>query len=271
MFGLFRKRRRRSLLARPLDDSQRGIVEDLVPYVRHLDGAKRTELEGLMQIFLAEKRFEGCGGLEVTEEMRLAIAAQACVLLLGRQTDVYPLLMTVLVYPAAYVTHEPALNAYGLMEAGPIERIGESWAKGSVVLSWDDVARGGALDGVNVAYHEFAHQLDDEHGEADGTPILPDAEMRARWIAVMTREYDALVAAADAGHMTLLDEYGAESPAEFFAVATETFFERAAEMQREHPDLYALLSEFYRQDPAAIMPPGPRLKRRVLRHPRPRS
>jgi Mlc titration factor MtfA (ptsG expression regulator) len=271
VLGLFRKRKRRRLLTQALDERQRDIVEKLVPYVRHLDGAKRSELEGLMHVFLAEKRFEGCGGLVVTDEMRLAIAAQACVLLLGRPTDVYPLLMTVLVYPRAYVSREPALNDHGVLDPTPVERIGESWARGSVVLSWDDVERGGALDGVNVAYHEFAHQLDDEHGEADGTPPLADAAMRKRWIEVMTREYEALVQSADAGRDTLLDEYGAESPAEFFAVATETFFERAAELRREHPDLYALLADFYRQDPASSVPPGPRLRRRVRRHPRQRD
>jgi Mlc titration factor MtfA (ptsG expression regulator) len=268
MFGYFKRRRRRKLIESSLTEHERAVVERYVPYVRYLPADKRYELEGLIRVFLWEKTFEGCGGTEVTDDMRLAIAAQACLLLVGRGTDVYPLLSSVLVYPSAYVASEPAVDSDGIVDETPEERIGESWIHGSVVLSWEDVERGGALDGINVVFHEFAHQLDHESGRDDGTPVLPNGEMRRRWFDVMTRAYEELVRAVEAGESTLFDEYGAESPVEFFAVVTECFFELPGEMRVRHPDLYALLADFYRQDPAVWVPALPRLRRRVRRHPR---
>jgi hypothetical protein len=250
VFGILKRRRRRRLRATPLPASARTIIERRVPYSRCLPAPLRAELEGLVQVFLAEKRFDGCAGLEISDEMRLTIAAQACVLLLGRETDVYPMLHSILVYPGAYVSHEPVLEEGGLVSEGPDERIGESWIQGSLVLSWDDVESAGADDGVNVVYHEFAHQLDDEAGGAEGTPQLPESDMYADWQRVMTSEYEQLVEAADGRRPTVLDEYGTESPAEFFAVATECFFERSVEMRARHPELYGELARLYRQDPA---------------------
>ena len=270
MFGVFKKRRRRRLMETGLSERERTVVDRYVPYVRCLPADLRRELEGLMRVFLTEKYFEGCGGIDITEEMRLAIAAQACVLLLGRETDVYPVLSSVLVYPSAYLAPEAVLNPDGVVDETPEERIGESWVHGSVVLSWEDVERGGVVDGVNVVYHEFAHQLDHESGGDDGAPALSDESMRRRWFAVMTAAYAELVRAVDAGEPTFLDEYGAESPAEFFAVATECFFELPGEMRMRHPDLYDLLADFYRQDPALWLPAPPRLRRRRQRHRRPR-
>jgi Mlc titration factor MtfA (ptsG expression regulator) len=265
----FSKRRRRARIAeQPLSDEERSALERYVRYYRHLPEQLRDELEGLVRIFLAEKRFEGCGGLEVTDTMRLTIAAHGCILLLGRETDMYPLLHSVLVYPTAYVVEEAEVLPDGTLEEGPHERIGESWERGSLVLAWDEVARGGAADGVNVAFHEFAHQLDDEQGIADGTPALGDRARRDAWARVLGAAYDEHVAQVERGAVTLLDEYGAESPAEFFAVSTECFFERPAEMKSRHPELYAELEAFYRQDPAAFLPPPPIVRRRVRRHPR---
>jgi Mlc titration factor MtfA (ptsG expression regulator) len=267
----FSKRGRRArLTSSELTDADRAVLERYVRYYRYLAAEQRAELEGLLRVFLAEKRFEGCGGLEVTDPMRLTIAAHACILLLGRETDVYPLLQSVLVYPTAFVVEEPEVHPDGTLAPGPHERIGESWERGSLVLAWDEVARGGAADGVNVAFHEFAHQLDDEEGVADGAPRLGGADARAAWARVFGAAYDEHVAAVDRGAATLLDEYGAESPAEFFAVATECFFERGGEMKARHPELYGELQAFYRQDPAAVLPPPPVLRRRVRRHPRPR-
>jgi MtfA peptidase len=272
VLGFLRKRRRLRLRRAPLTDDERELVARNVPYYRGLDEARRRQLDGLVRIFLDEKRFEGCGGLEVTHEMRLTIAAQACLLLLGRDSDVYPLLQSVLVYPGAYRSREPVLEPDGTVAEDAEERIGESWTRGSVVLSWDDVSRaGGAADGVNVVLHELAHQLDEENGEANGTPRLPAPSMYAEWARVLGGEYEALAAAVERGEATLIDEYGVESPAEFFAVATECFFERAAEMKARHPELYTQLAACYGQDSASVALPLPRLRRRIRRHPRRRA
>jgi len=206
-----------------------------------------------MQVFLAEKRFEGCNGLDITDEIRVTIAAQACMLLLHRETDFYPLLKSVLVYPDAFVaqvkTHEPG----GVVIEDEEEREGESWDIGALILSWKDVLEGVAdpHDGYNVVFHEFAHQLDDEWGVADGAPPLPKKSMYEEWTRVFKAEYDALVEADDKEKETFLDPYGAESPAEFFAVVTECFFELPVALREHHPELYEQLRLFYEQDPAA--------------------
>ena len=247
-----KKKRRARLRKTPLSPERLAIVERDVPYYVALPPADREELCGLIQIFLAEKRFEGCDGFEITDEVRLAIAAQACLLLLHRETDVYPLLTSILVYPETFVApvtiHEPG----GVVIEDEEERDGESWDTGAVVLSWSEVVESAAdpHDGYNVVFHEFAHQLDDEWGVADGAPSLPEKSMYDEWARVFGREYDALVEAADRGGRTFFDEYGAESPAEFFAVVTEYFFELPAELRSRCPELYDLLELYYRQDPA---------------------
>jgi len=225
-----------------------------VPYVHLLPMADRRELEGHVQVFLAEKSFEGCGGLELSDEIRLTIAAQACLLLLHRETDYFPRMSSVLVYPSTYVTPGEELLPDGTVIEGDDPRYGESWDSGAVVLAWDESLRGavGSRDGENVILHEFAHQLDQADGEADGRPRLPRRSMRRPWAEVCAREYEALCRDADLGRETVLDPYGAENAAEFFAVATEAFFERPRAMQREHPELYALFAEYFVQDPAAF-------------------
>jgi hypothetical protein len=264
MLGFLARRKRRRLRALPLSDHEKAVLERAVPYARCMPAELRVKLEGLMRVFLAEKSFEGCGGLEVDEAMRITIAAQACILLAGLETDeAYPLLYSVLVYPGPYVAEGAECMPNELVEPVAQERVGESWVHGSVVLSWDDVERGVSRDGVNVVFHEFAHQLDHETGSDDGTPRLDDEEFRKHWVVVMTAEYQSLVRSVDAGERTLLDEYGAESPAEFFAVATECFFELPRRLRERHPQLYDVLGRFYRQDPAAWVPPAPELRRRV--------
>jgi Mlc titration factor MtfA (ptsG expression regulator) len=255
-------------MEQPLADSDRAVIERTVRQYRYLSDAQQRELEGFVQVFLAEKRFEGCQGLEVTPAMRVCIGAQASLLLLGRKTTFYPLLHSVLLYPSAYVAGTPELDGDGTLWNIPDERIGESWERGSVVLAWDEVERGGADDGVNVVFHEFAHQLDDEAGIADGTPKLVDRAAYARWASVLGTAYDEHVEAVESSRPTLIDDYGAESPAEFFAVATECFFERAPEMKARHPELYAELRAFYTLDLGAVMPVAPVVRRRVRRHPR---
>jgi len=255
-----KKRRRARLAKTPLPPDRLAIVERNVPYYRLLPPGAQEELRGLVQIFLAEKNFEGCDGLEITDEIRLTIAAQACMLLLHRKTDIYPLLQSVLVYPHTFVAPLKERGPGGVVIEDFEERDGESWDIGALILSWDDVLESveDIHDGYNVVFHEFAHQLDDEAGIADGAPPLPERSMYADWSRVLGAEYDALVKAVERHRQTLLDEYGAESPAEFFAVATEAFFELAGDLRAAHPELYEQLSRFYMQDPAAYMPPAPR-------------
>ena len=235
-----------------MPDAWRALVEKNVPYVGRLTPEDRAELFGLIQIFLAEKHFEGCGGLEITDEVRVTIAAQACVLLLHRETDDYPNLTSILVYPTTYVVREGRRTAEGLVAEGPQARLGESWARDVVVLAWDSVLSGAAdiHDGHNVVLHEFAHQLDQEGGGA-GAPALPRRSMYVAWARVLGHDFDQLVRDVAHHHRTLIDRYGATNPAEFFAVVTETFFEKPRELRARHPELYTLLKEFYRQDPGA--------------------
>ncbi|MCA8926289.1 MAG: zinc-dependent peptidase [Planctomycetes bacterium] len=254
MLGWWRRRRWRRLRAQPFPPSWVAIVERNVPFVRRLPEADRRELEGHVLVFLAEKSFEGCGGLELDDEVRVTIAAQACVLLLHREADYFPRVSSVLVYPSGYVTPDEEELPDGTVVAGEDLRDGESWDSGAVVLAWDASLAGavGPRDGDNVILHEFAHQLDQASGEADGLPPLPRRSMYRTWAEVCAREFAALERAAERGRPTVLDPYGAEHPAEFFAVATEAFFERSGELRRRHPELYALLREYYCQDPAEL-------------------
>jgi Mlc titration factor MtfA (ptsG expression regulator) len=250
MFG-FRKRRHRRLRAAPTPPDWVAILERDFPYFRRLSPEDRRELLGHVRVFLREHPFEGCGGLVMTEEIRLTIAAQACLLLLHRDTDVYPLLGSVVVYPRSFVTPSYSTLADGSLVVGQGVNLGESWDRGSVVLSWEDVRHGAADpdDGQNLVFHEFAHQLDGESGAMDGLPAVPSNDRIGPWAQVLGREYRDLVEAIGRDHATLLDEYGATNPMEFFAVATETFFEKPVELRKRHPELYEQFRLFYRQDP----------------------
>lgn len=251
MFWLKRRRRRR-LRSAPFPTSWSGILERNVPYQRLLSEEARRELQGNIQVFVAEKSFEGCGGLQMTDEIRVTIAAQACLLLLHRETDFYPTLRSIVVYPSAYVAPVTESVGHGVVREGVSVRLGESWHRGAVVLAWDSVLHGAAdiHDGRNVVLHEFAHQLDQEEGAADGAPVLPRRSMYVAWARVLGAEYARLQHDVERGRTSVLDQYGATNPAEFFAVATECFFEKAASLQRQHPELYEELKLFYRQDPA---------------------
>lgn len=250
MFGRD-KRRRERLRAQPFPGDWLEIVHRRVPLFGRLPRADQQELCGHVQVLLAEKNWEGAGGLAMTDEVRVTIAAQAGLLLLHRDTDPFPRLRSVVVYPEAFVVeHERMAPDGGFMVVGPETRLGESWEHGAVVLSWDDVRRGAADpdDGWNVVLHEFAHQLDREDGATDGVP--PFDRGAARWAGVLEDEFRALRAALRNGEQTVLDEYAAESPAEFFAVAVEVFFEQPREMRAEHPRLFSELRRFFNQDPA---------------------
>lgn len=248
-------RRRLVLRARPFPREWRAILQKNVPYYEKLPAEDCKELEGHIQVLMAEKSFEGCGGLVMTEEIQVTIAAQASILLLHRQPHYYLGLDSILVYPHAFV-------AKGYQELAPGYRLeteqvhlGESWQKGALILSWDEVQAGAAdiHDGHNVVLHEFAHQLDTEDGRADGAPILPRRSMYVAWARVLSREFAQLREDKRRGHHSLLNQYGATNAAEFFAVATEFFFEKPRQMLDKQPELYEELKMFYQQDPGMLL------------------
>jgi Mlc titration factor MtfA (ptsG expression regulator) len=249
---LFKGKRREALRGSPLSPELSSIVRRNVPYVARLSAEDQRELEGHIQVFLAEKSFEGCGGLELTDEIRVTIAAQACILLLHRETDYYPDLVSILVYPAAYIAKGHRRMDGPVVIQGDETRLGESWIRGVVILAWDDVKRGASNihDGHNVVLHEFAHQLDAEDGYMDGAPDLGSRALYSAWAHALGPEYDELIRRLDAGKPTDIDAYAATNAAEFFAVVTEAFFERGARLKRKHPELYEALQGFYEQDPA---------------------
>ncbi|MFH0777062.1 MAG: M90 family metallopeptidase [Candidatus Eisenbacteria bacterium] len=253
-----KKRRRKRLMKTPLPSTWLSMVVRNVPYYRRLPPQDRLELQGLVQVFLAEKKFEGLGGLRLTDEIRVTIAAQACILLLRRKTDFYPSLVSILVYPYAYVAPVQRRESGGIVSESIEALAGQTWDKGSLVLSWNDVLRGAAdvRDGRNVVFHEFAHQLDNEAGVADGAPLLPDPSMYAAWAEVFGREYRALIQDIEQNRPALIDSYAAMNPAEFFAVATEFFFEMPVPLRERHAELYGLLRAFYLQDPASLSGPA---------------
>lgn len=252
MFGLFKQRRRARVRQRPFPEEWLEIVKRHLPYYHVLSEDEKAELRGHIQVFLDEKRFEGCGGQEITDEIRVTIAAQACVLLLHRDTDYYPGLKSILVYPFEYFAPSRQRRPDGAVVEGHERRLGESWSEGAVVLSWNDVNRGvnDARDGENLVLHEFAHQLDGESGSVEGAPELPCSSMYVAWARVLGNEYQRLVDDLRHRRGSILRSYAASSPAEFFAVVTEMFFERPFDLRQRHPELYQQFVLFYRQDPA---------------------
>ncbi|MBN1361200.1 MAG: zinc-dependent peptidase [Sedimentisphaerales bacterium] len=249
---MFKRRRRKKIASRPFPAEWLAMVERNVPLYGFLPEPDRAELLRHTHVFLAEKRFEGCGGLDITDEVRVTIAAQACVLLLHRRTDYYPGLTTILVYPSSYVAGKAQRFVGGILVEGQDVRLGESWHHGTVVLSWQDVRRGAAHphDGHNVVFHEFAHQLDSTWGRGDSTPVLQDEASFLAWAEALGRDFERFRRRTEHRRDEVLDDYGATDPAEFFAVATECFFEKPKELRQNYPRLYEELSRFYQQDPA---------------------
>ena len=228
------------------------MIERRVAFFVRLSAADRSELLAHIQVFLNEKRFEGCAGLVMNDEIRVTVAAQACLLLLRRKTNYFPRLLTILVYPSMYLVEEQRHIEGPVWEEGTMSRLGETGrAMGSMVLAWDAVKSGAAdpSDGKNVVLHEFAHQLDFENDAADGAPVLTTREQQLSWRETMKTEFASLRAAEETGIPTLLDTYGATNPAEFFAVATEAFFERPRMLRAHHPRLYSELQNYFKQDP----------------------
>ena len=252
VFDLFKSRRRARLRAQPAPAPWRAILECNLPVFPRLAADDQAELLGHTQVFLEEKHFEGAGGLELTDEIRVTIAAQACLLLVHRETDYYPELVSIIVYPSGYTAVEERHIGGGIWEEGGEDRLGHTGQRlRALVLAWDSVHRGALAptDGENLVLHEFAHQLDFENQRSDGTPALETRGEYLAWARVMSVEFEALRDATDMGVPTLLDSYGATDPAEFFAVITEAFFERPRALRKLHPALFDQLKKFYRQDP----------------------
>lgn len=244
--------RRARLRSLPLPPGWRSALEKRVHLYRRLTQDDRDELAGHIQVLLAEKSFEGAGGLEMTDEVQITIAGYAGILLLHRETDYFPGLSSVVVYPDEYLAPYETVDEAGVVTRGIDRRSGESWERGTLVLSWSDVRLAGTGEEgcYNVVLHEFAHQLDLADGITGGIPLLGGKGGGRHWRSTLAAEYERLVEAARLGTVPVLDPYGAESPAEFFAVATEAFFEDGKRLAAEWPHLYGELARYYRQDPA---------------------
>jgi MtfA peptidase len=243
------RRRRRS--RQPFPEAWRSILKHHVPYFATLPADLQLQLKQRMQVFLAEKIFIGCDGLVVTDVMRVTIAAYACLLILNRPTEYYPHLREILVYPGAFIADRTHTDAAGVVHPRREALAGESWVRGRVVLSWEDVVDGIGVgdDGFNVVIHEFAHQLDQEKGAATGAPLLERSAHYKTWSQVWAAEFERLLELERTGQWSLFRDYGATNPAEFFAVVSEVFFEQPQQMAELHPELYREISGFYRLDP----------------------
>jgi Mlc titration factor MtfA (ptsG expression regulator) len=247
----WREYKRDQLRSKPFSKEWRKIIQRRIPYFKSMPADLQLQLKKHIQVFLAEKNFIGKNGVVIDDDVRVTIAAQACLLLLNRKTNYYPKLKSILVYPRAFVKQHQSRGADGVYFTKDLVMAGESWSFGTIVLSWQDTLKGAndPFDGHNVVIHEFAHQLDQEDGHANGAPILSSEQNYSCWADVFSAQYAALVRQAQLGEASIFDYYGATNPAEFFAVATEVFFEKAVALSQEHPKLYAQLSQYYSVDP----------------------
>jgi MtfA peptidase len=249
---LLKNWRRRRISKRPFPQDWLKIIEANVPCYQKLSDSDKAELQKHIMVFLSGKKFEGCGGLKITDEIKVTIAAQACILLLHRQTDYYPGLLSILVYPGAFIARHTEYLPSGVVVDQSQSLIGQAHQRGPVVLSWDDARHSAAdaADGHNVVFHEFAHQIDLADGEGDSSAVLQSRSSFIAWARVLEKDFRKLQRQISDNQPTLLDSYGATDPAEFFAVATEFFFEKPAELAAQNPQLYNELKKFYHQDPA---------------------
>ncbi|PHQ99256.1 MAG: hypothetical protein COB39_04810 [Marinosulfonomonas sp.] len=249
-FRYYLKRQTRTkLLTAPLSHHQRVIIAGQVPLIQKLPFELHRKLEGKINVFLHQIEFVGCNGLDVTEEMQLSIAAQACLLVVNRDTW-YKHLQTILIYPDAFKSRGKNRDGYVVTERETV-RTGESWSRGPVVLSWAHSKQGAMndTDGHNVVLHEFAHQIDDLSGHTNGAPVLTRGHSLFDWERVFVNAFERHVQNIERGRKTVIDAYGAEGPEEFFAVSVEVFFEKPAALKRAEPKIYDQLSEFFRLDP----------------------
>jgi len=253
MFGLLKNLRRKRIRGRPFPEAWRRIIEANVPYHHRLSPEDQRELREHVRVLVHEKNFEGCGGLQMTDEIRVTISAHAAILLLHLDHDYYAGLQSIVVYPGSFLVKTETAGPSGVVTEGHELHAGEAWQHGTIVLAWDEVKHSAndPNDGQNIVLHEFAHHLDQQDGRCDGSPLLSEPSRYISWARVLGGEFSVLSAAAARQQPTLLDPYGATNPAEFFAVVTECFFEKPVLLQKRHPELYRQLKSFYRQDPAA--------------------
>ena len=223
-----------------------------LPLYARIPQTVKESLHQKIAHFVRSTYFEGCGGLELTDEMIITVAGQACILILNHPGEPYPNLKTILIYPSAFSSVTKSVDPMGIVTEKRVTRLGESWSNGTVVLAWDSVQRGAKniFDGHNVTFHEFAHQLDQEDGKGDGVPTFPTAQAYHTWSQVLFEEYQELRKKAEKRKRAVMDHYGALNTAEFFAVATESFIEKPKQMKKKHPELFAELKAYYGFDPS---------------------
>lgn len=255
MFAWFTDRRRRKLIQEPFSSAWEEILRRNFAHYRLLNEKERAHLQKLIQVFIAEKNWEGAGGLELNDEIRVTIAAQACLLILNMPHNYYRNVESIIIYPTEVVLPQrrPGFFETPLHPLEPTYPIvGQAFRQGPLILVWDAVLRGGRYpgSGYNVVYHEFAHKLDMLDGAADGTPPLKVRGEYRDWVKVFSREYIRLHDDLEKGRRTFIDDYGATDEAEFFAVATEQFFDQPLLMEKHAQEIYRILKEYYRQDPA---------------------
>ncbi len=261
--GLVQRWRRARVRRQPFPPAWRAVLRERMPAFAQLPPDIQVRLKKHAQVLLAEVPFIGCGGLVVDDEVRVLVAVQASLLLLGRGDGGFGGLTRVLVYPGAFVVDRTLPQPDGTLREERQVLAGESWQQGQVVLSWNDVLDGAAEpeDGRNVVIHEFAHRLDQSQGGANGAPWLPGAGRRRQWARVFSAEFEALQRRLAAGESGLIDAYAATNAAEFFAVTSELFFERPEALAQAHPALHEQLRGFYGVDPRLWRAVTPLLRR----------
>lgn len=247
----WRDYQRKKITMKPFNKHWRKIIHKRIPAFKKMPTDVQLQLKNHIQVFLAEKEFIGCNGVVIDDEVRVTVAAQACLLLLNRKTNYYAKLHSILIYPREFIKEQTNRSANGVEYKQRIALKGESWGFGKVVLSWEDIIFGAEqpCDGQNVVIHEFAHQLDQENGRANGAPILTATQNYATWSSTFEKEFKQLQHQANTHKPSLFDYYGATNPAEFFAVTSEVFFEQPLRFKHEHGALYQQLSRFYHVDP----------------------
>ncbi len=240
--------RRKQFDNQPFPEAWNEALHKNMPIYSNLPNTLQVQLQQLVKAFIRDKKFYGCDGLVITDEIKVTIAGGACLLVLNRPTNDFYQLYHILVYPSSFIASREEHGAGGVVSQKDTGLLGESWSQGKVILSWDDVLRGGKnfSDGQNVVLHEFAHQLDQESGSTNGAPLLGVASSYQRWACVLSKEYERM----QGGSKGVVDQYGATNPAEFFAVVTETFFERPVQLKNKHPALFEEMKTFYAVDPS---------------------
>jgi Mlc titration factor MtfA (ptsG expression regulator) len=233
-----------------IPDSLWHEVEASLPFLGHLSPDERAHLRRLAREFIAEKQWSGAQGLQLTPRIQLAIALQACLPILHLGLDWYAGWVGIVVYPGDFIIPRRMIDEDGVVHEFDDEVMGEAWYGGPVLISWFDHPED--TEGINVVIHEFAHKLDMKSGDADGMPPLHAGMSKRRWVEAMTAAFSDFQQRVDSGEQTPLDPYGAELPTEFFAVASEAFFEAPALLQSEYPDVYEQLRSFYCQDPQIV-------------------